>query len=324
MSKRIIIPIIVGAVILGLGIVAGACIRRPPPPLPPVGANPTPQLNFINPTVVSRSNKHFIINFQPLKEKIADIQKEYANKTYIYFVYLNNASWVGLNEKDKFVAASTVKVPLAMSLFKAMEDGRLKLSDNYALEELDLSGGFGDLYKVGPDAKFTVEELVKIMLEKSDNTAMTAIVNIFSKLGINDPLADVYKSMGWGDGDEILFSDLGNIPNYQEITLKVLSDMFLALYNAQYVDAAHSQQILEYLSNSSFNDKIVAGVPQDITVAHKIGVSAENQTFSDCGIVYAPNRNYLLCLGSNGADEKTAAKFMAEVSKAAYQFVINN
>ena len=86
----------------------------------------------------------------------------------------------------------------------------------------------------------------------------------------------------------------------------------------------NSQKILEYLANTPFNDKIAAGVPEGVTVSHKIGVSAEDKTFSDCGIVYAPNRNYILCLGSNGSDEKRADQFMAEVSKAVYDYVINN
>ncbi len=211
-----------------------------------------------------------------------------------------------------------------MALFKAIEEEKLKLTDSYALEELDLDKNFGDLYKVGPDRQFTVEELVKIMLEKSDNTAMSGINNIFKKLGIDDPLVEVYSSMGWESGGIEPIAEMGKTPNYQNINLKTLSTMFLALYNAKYVNIGHSNKILEYLTNTPFNNKIAAGVPDNVMVAHKIGTSAQDQTFSDCGIVYASNRNYILCLGSNGGDEKNAAKFMAEISAAAYKFVINN
>ncbi len=252
---------------------------------------------------------------------MATIQGKYRQKTYIYFDYLNNATWLGFNEKDLFTAASTVKVPLAMAVFKAVEEGKLKLTDSYALEELDLNNGFGELYKVGTDSQFNVEELVKIMLEQSDNTAMMAVSNIFKKIGIDDPLANVYESIGW---NVELIPELGKTPDYQNINLKTLSGMFLALYNAKYVSIEHSQQILEYLSKTPFNDKIAAGVPSDIPVSHKIGISAGDETFSDCGIIYASNRHYILCLGSNGGDEKIASQFMAEASTAVYRFVINN
>lgn len=213
---------------------------------------------------------------------------------------------------------------MAMALFKAIEEDRIKLTDNYALEELDLDKNFGELYKVGPDKQFTVEELVRIMLEKSDNTAMSGINNIFKKIGIDDPLGSVYEFMGWEGESFKSIAEMGKVPNYQNINLKTLSTMFLALYNAKYVNVEHSQQILEYLTNTPFNSKIVAGVPENVIVSHKIGVSAQDNTFSDCGIIYAPNRNYILCLGSNGGDEKQASKFMAEVSKAVYKYVINN
>lgn len=330
MGYRTVGLIILGSVLLlGTGIALEMFVPRTSvkivttPAAPHVDVN-TVKHSYINPTVTSNLGKHFIINFLPLKNQLTEIQKKYLQKTYVYFAYLNNGSWVGLNERDLFVAASTVKVPLAMTLFKAVEDGKLKLTDSYSLDELDLDERFGDLYKVGADKQFSVEELVKIMLEQSDNTAMNAVLTIFKKIGVDDPFAEVYAAMGWQASNIDLIPDIGSAPNYQEINLKALTNMFLALYNATYLNLDHSEQILTYLSNTPFNDKIVADIPDGITVSHKIGVATNKETFSDCSIIYAPNRNYVLCLGSNGGDEKRAAQFMAEVSKAVYQYVINN
>lgn len=277
---------------------------------------------LINKAVTENIGKHFIINFRPLRLELERIQKRYPQKTYIYFSYLNNGSWVGLNEREEFTAASTIKVPLAMALLKAIEEGKLKLTDSYSLEELDLNDGFGDLYKVGKDQEFTVEELLKIMLEKSDNTAMNAVFTIFRRIGIENPFERIYGFLGWEFASFI--PALGEMPDYSKINLKTLSNLFIALYDVKYVNVEHSQQILEYLANSPFNDRIVAGIPEGITVSHKIGTSTGDKTFSDCGIVYAPNRNYILCVGSNGGDEKVASKFMAEVSGVVYKYVINN
>lgn len=277
---------------------------------------------LINKAVTAGLGKHFIINFGPLKKELLKIQGKYQQKTYIYFSYINSGSWIGLNERDEFAAASTLKVPLAMAVLKAIEDGKLKPSDSYSLEELDLNQGFGDLYKVGADKEFTIEELLKIMLENSDNTAYNAIYTIFRHLGIDDPLGQVYGSLGW----EFTATppELGKAPDYSTINLKTLSNMFIALYDAKYISVEHSNTILTYLANTPFNDKIAAGVPENITVSHKIGTATLAETFSDCGIIYAPNRSYLLCLGSNGGDEKRAAKLMAEISTSVYQYVINN
>lgn len=276
---------------------------------------------LINKAITAGIGKHFIINFRPLKTELEKIQRKYPQKTYMYFSYLNNGAWVGLNERDEFVAASTIKVPLAMSVYKTIEDGRLNLSDSYSLEELDLDSNFGDLYKVGPDKEFTLEKLLQIMLEQSDNTAMNGIYNILLRLGIEDPLGSVYNELGW---QFLTPPALGEAPDYQKINLKTLANIFSALYNSTFLKPEHSHKILEFLANTPFNDKIAAGISEDMVVSHKIGTATLDKTFSDCGIVYAPNRNYILCLGSNGGDEKQASKFMAEVSAAVYKFVMNN
>lgn len=274
---------------------------------------------YLNKTVIADLDKHFIINLKPLRNTLESIQKKYSQKTYVYFDYLNNASWVGLGEKDLFTAASTVKVPLAMAVMKAVEDGKLRLTDTYTLDELDLDSNFGDLYKAGSDKSFTLEELMGIMLVNSDNTAKNALYKVLNNIGMASPLDEVYTYMGWD------FNQLGQDPSqYQDINLKTLSNMFIALYNAKYISTEHSNKILNYLAHTPFDDKIARGVPKEIQVAHKIGIADNNKTFSDCGIVYAPNRHYILCAGSNGGDEKKADAFMSEISSEAFKFVMNN
>jgi beta-lactamase class A len=157
------------------------------------------------------------------------------------------------------------------------------------------------------------------MLEKSDNTAEFSLYRILKLDGINDPFSSIYSYIGW-EG----YTDMGTLPSYIDINLKTLSNMFVSLYNADYLNPDDSAKILQHLDNSIFNSQIVAGVPENISVAHKIGVMIQDKTYSDCGIVYVPNRNYILCLGSTGADQEIANKFMKEISAATYEFVSSN
>ena len=66
---------------------------------------------------------------------------------------------------------------------------------------------------------------------------------------------------------------------------------------------------------------IPAGVPVGVVVAHKIGL-LNNQLYEDCGIVYVPNRPYILCMVSK-SDYKTAVMRMSSLSKTVYDFVAN-
>lgn len=281
------------------------------------------EFKLINPVVTSGLDKHFIINFKPLKEEFIRIRSAYAQETYVYFTYLNNAAWIGLDERVEFTAASTVKVPLAMALLKAVEENKISLDDTYALQELDIDANFGDLYKEAQvDDEFAVHELLKIMLEQSDNTAQLAISNIFHRIGMDDPLYNVYGFLGWGMNQSM--TGVGSSITYSKVNLKTLANLFIALYDAKYLSPKDSELILRHLADTPFNTKISAGVPDSVEVSHKIGVAGSDLTYSDCGIVYAPNRHYLLCLGSVGVGEEIAARFMAEISKAAYDYVINN
>lgn len=283
-----------------------------------MGADSFKEVSLINESVISDMDKHYIINFKPLKAQLVKLQNKQIQKTYIYFAYLNNTSWIGLNEKDFFTAASTIKVPLAMSIAKMEEDGKLKSTDLYSLIDLDLDPAFGDLYKVGSDKSFTVDELVQIMLMHSDNTAMQALFHVMELIGVHDPLASVYDAMGWD------YNGFGNKATYIDINLKTLSNIFMALYNASYLNVSDSQKILAYLAQTDFNDQIMAGLPKGAIVSHKIGLNEKNKTYSDCGIVYAPNRPYILCVGSSGLDKKASNAFTQDVSKAVYQYIINN
>jgi beta-lactamase class A len=276
---------------------------------------------LLNPAVTANLGKHYIINFAPLREKLVALQSKYVARTYIYFLYLNNGVWIGLNEKDKFEAASTLKIPLAMAFMKYMEHGRIALDAAYTIDSTELNDKFGTLYKNGAGGLYTLGDLLKIMLEQSDNTAMNAVHDSLTRLGVDDPLADVYGELGWQELEPPAFDEK---PNYSYINLKTLTNMFLALYNSTYLEPVNSQQLLSYLANTPFDDKLAAGLPNGVVVSHKIGIGGGTETFSDCGIVYALNRNYILCAGTNGMGEKKANEFMKELSSSVYDFVIKN
>lgn len=273
---------------------------------------------LVNPLVKEGRRLHHIINFKELKDEFLKIRAGFKEPTYIYFAYLNNLSWVGLDEKEMFTAASTIKVPLAMTVLRAVEEGRLNLSDKYILTEEDLDENFGDFYKQGAGKEFTLKELLEVMLKYSDNTAMRALFSSMRSIGVDDPLAEVYGVMGW---DFFAFED--EEPQYSEINVKTLSNMFLSLYNATFINVDNSNLVLSLLAETPFTDWMEAGVPSSVLVSHKIGIAASEKTMSDCGIVYAPYRPYLLCMGIEGASETRAASFFKSLSEAAYDFVMS-
>lgn len=282
------------------------------------------KLPFLNVAKVLDLDKHYIVDMSDLRTAIVAEQKKHTLKSYVYFNYLNSGSWIGLNEREAFYAASTIKIPLAMAAYKAVDEGKMALTDTYELQPADLDQNFGTLFQKGPGTKLTLSDYLGIMLRQSDNTARNGIYGLFNNIGVSDPLQDVYANLGWDFLPGIVSGSDSPTQDYSEISVKVLSNMFLALYNATYVSPEDSNQILSYLAETPFDSQIDAGVPDGVPVAHKVGIAVDRGTYSDCGIVYAPNRNYLLCVGVEGASEKEADELISGISKVTYDYVISH
>jgi beta-lactamase class A len=123
--------------------------------------------------------------------------------------------------------------------------------------------------------------------------------------------------------------DALDIPKHREgeysvISPKNYSSILRSLYLSSYLRREDSNGILDILTQTKFNDKLPAGVPGKVLVAHKIGVFDENDAgqpvFSDCGIVYQPDRPYVLCIMVK-ADEATARQHIQLLSKMVYGYV---
>lgn len=94
-----------------------------------------------------------------------------------------------------------------------------------------------------------------------------------------------------------------------------------------------SQAALQLLSETTFTQGLVAGITSSTTVAHKFGLrvftapqTSENnitQELSDCGIVYTKPNPYFICIMTKGWNTADLESTIADVSRAAYQYLSN-
>lgn len=259
---------------------------------------------------VENPNEIFI-NFVPLRKKLeAKLGQIDAPKSF-YFEYLPDGTSIRLGEDTELVAASLIKLPLVMNLYRAAELGRVDLNKTVIIAEDDLDDGFGTLWQRGAGTKITLKHAAELALKDSDNTAMRII----------------YKEVVGADllsQDEESLSQLDIEYSLQDgravISAKAYSSITKCLYFSCYLSWEHSQELLGYLAHSPFNNRIASPIPQEITVSHKIGVFSEKLAESDCGIIYASKRPYALCI-MLGLPKDEAEAIMAELSKDIYDFI---
>lgn len=233
----------------------------------------------------------------------------------IYFRDLNNGPWFGINERTEFTPGSLLKLPLAMSYYWAAQ------RDKYLLDEQIDFAGFPAQMAIesnySSDAPLTpgvysIRDLVGHMLKESSNDA----AEVLAAAAGEEQILSTYKDLGIEPpsfGADYL------------IDTKTFGAFFRVLFNASYIGQPASEELLATLTQSTFRDGLVAGVPEGTKVAHKFGTRVADgmggRQLHDCGIVYAPASPYILCVMTRGNSSENLSHFIAQVSKRVYEGV---
>ncbi len=246
---------------------------------------------------------------------------EHITTASVFYRDLTTRRWFGINETENFYAASLLKLPLAMIYYKIAEIDPSILDQTITLPEEEAHANEvqffqpARVFKTGQE--YTIRELIKGMLEYSDNTSLTALNSFISPQIRAEILHDI--------GIEFINDD--PTQPKQEIDVKKYSNILRQLYNGSYLTIEYSNLLLEYLSQTTFSQGITAGVPEDIAVSHKFGeafITQENaeqvHVLHDCGIVYHPEKPYILCVMTKGRNPQQSALSIKRISEAIYNF----
>jgi beta-lactamase class A len=239
----------------------------------------------------------------------------------VYFRDLNTNHWFGIEPTRQYYPASLLKVPIMVAYLQKADRNPAILKHLLIAKPLPVaqSTEFDNPSELIPGKAYTISQLIAAMITDSDNGAMATL---FSYLTSIDPkvLGDMYANLG-------LEKPSDDSSTYQ-ISVRAYSWFFRVLYNATYISAEQSEQALKLLSQVTFKDGITAGVPADITTAHKYGehVITDGSIISavqmhDCGIVYAKPNPYLLCIMTQTKSEEASKSLIREISRTVYQSV---
>ena len=326
MQKYSLFPLIVIAIIL---IIIGYIIGKYSSSSPTFSEQRNQgSYKFINPLLECDSSSKFSqnVSLSRLKPNLENAISELQNSQYlsfasVYFRDLNNGPWLGINENENFSPASLIKLPLAIAYYKEAEKNPAILQELITIATPSATEKQSILPSVTliPQKNYTVEELIEHMLIYSDNQAYYTLfdhidnslfVKNFTNLGID--ISGAYTNPS------------GNI-----ISVKSYAAFFRILFNASYLNRDMSEKILSLLSKVEYQNALVKGVNNSkIPIAHKFGertfeLAGEKQ-LHDCGIVYYPQKPYLICIMTRGQDFSKLSSAIAKLSNIVYQSVAGN
>ncbi|MBI3586821.1 MAG: serine hydrolase [Ignavibacteriales bacterium] len=271
----------------------------------------------------------FSQSFIQVKADIENAFRSVPGKFALAFQDLSTNRSLFLNEKEMFHAASTMKTPVMIEVFKQANEGKFYLEDSVLVKnefrsivdgspyQMDLGQDSDDSMYKRIGSKATIRELVYQMITVSSNLATNILIDLVDakkvtatvrSLGAND----IQVLRGVEDG-KAFRQGLNNITNAYDLFL-----IMKAIANGTAVDSSASKAMLNVLFDQRFNDLIPALLPNDVRVAHKTGSITGVE--HDSGIVFLPDgRKYILVILSKELkDANEGKKIIAKVSKMVY------
>ncbi|MGD6872796.1 serine hydrolase [Sutcliffiella horikoshii] len=122
---------------------------------------------------------------QLLKERVQAVVDSTAGHVS-YVIDDGNGQRLGKDADVTKKAASLIKIPIMMAVFKQVEAGILSLSDRYSIDNRNIVSGAGVIQFMESDTSFTLGELLTLMIIVSDNIATNKVIDIIGWNVVND------------------------------------------------------------------------------------------------------------------------------------------
>ena len=260
----------------------------------------------------------------------ARIAQTQASGVGVYFHDLGSGDTLLVDANVRFHAASTMKVPVMIQLFRDRDAGKLTLDDSvpiandfrsildgspYQLDKADDSDS--SLYDL-VGKKRTIRQLVELMETVSSNLATNLLIALVDAKRANATAhslgADSILVLRGVEDGKAYRAGMNNTT-----TARDLGMLFTALAQFRAASPAACKEMLEILGRQHFTEGIPAGLPAGTRVEHKTGWIG-GVVYHDAGIVRpAHGAPYVLVVLTGGVKaDSVAYALVRDISHQVY------
>ncbi len=270
-------------------------------------------------------------DFQNLEKNITSLinEKKKSGKLSDFSFFFNESRGsrrLGINETAKYTPASLLKVVIMITYFKEAEtqptilDQKLLYTD--VINNIATPTEFDSSSALALNTSYTVEDLIEKMIIDSDNGAKSLLLSAIDSERLDRAFTDLHLNSPLNESTDTPYT----------LSPRNYSLFFRVLYNATYLSPEMSEKALSILSQVTFKDGLVAGVPAAISIAHKFGENVTSDSsgaitgfeLHDCGIVYHTQTPYFICIMTKGKDFDELKDIIKTVSGFVYDDVTKN
>jgi len=254
-----------------------------------------------------------------------------ASSVGVYFRDLTTRDSVLVDARRRFHAASTMKVPVMIQLFRDRDAHRLALDDSIAVTntfksivdsspyQLDKTADSDSTLYLRVGGKASIHELVELMETVSSNLATNILI---TRIGAPRANATAHEL---GADSILVLRGVEDGKAYRAgrnntTTARDLGVLMAAIAQDRAASPAACREMLEILGRQHFKEGIPAGLPENVRVYHKTGWVGK-VVYHDAAIVELPGgRRYVLVVLTGGIEkDEDAYKVVSDISQLIYE-----
>ncbi|WP_300384040.1 serine hydrolase [Clostridium sp.] len=240
-----------------------------------------------------------------------------------FFEDLKSGFIYGYNESVEITAAGCMKLPIAVSLIKAVENKKIDFLDKINISVEDKVYGTGIIHEFN-EREYTVFELLVAMLIQSDNTAANKIINIITMEEINKNL----KEMGLNNtilkrkttDERKDKNDIENITSAFDLSM-----IWKHLHNKTYLNDENSQMLIDILTRQQIKNKLALYIPDDLKYEISSKTGDKNGVENDTELITLPKGDFTCTILSMGIPNSVYGTVtLAKCGKMIWDNINNN
>ncbi len=222
----------------------------------------------------------------------------------------------GINSGVEMPAASTIKIPVMVEVFRQLVNGNFDLNTRVTLRRTDKDWGYGDLCDARVGGSYPVSRLLSLMIDVSDNTATNMLIRLVGRQHINATMTEL--GLSHTRLSDFIRSEGPSIRWALRSSPADMAHLLRSMAKDQLVDEWSSREMIAILRDQTHNGLIPEPLPAGTAIAHKTGTL--HDTLNDVGIVYGSHDDpYVIAVMTTDLPTLDAGRrFIRGVSKMAY------
>lgn len=228
-----------------------------------------------------------------LREETIEFLDAFEGQFSIYYEDLKTGDSFGVKENAVLTAASLNKLPIVFYLYSLANLKEVDLEEKIIIQSSDIQDyGTGIIRYEDPGGSYTLKRLSELSFKHSDNTAAHILIIKLEEANIQE----YARIIG------LISTDIaGNKTSARDI-----GRMFSLLYNNEITNEALTLELLDYLKDTEFEDRMALYLSDEAIIYHKVGDAVG--LIHDAGIIDDGKDPFILVVLANEIEDEDATK----------------